>query len=93
MKKINYRGKDYTNLAECCEALGISYQKAKRLCRHYVRAERDPAVAISWCLGSEKRSKDEKKTDKFFVDSEKGKQRMIKFQKRIAEELGKRKTL
>lgn len=93
MKKIFYKGVEYTNLAECCKELGISYQKAKRLCRHYVRAEQDPAMSVAWCLGDEKRSKDEEKTGKFFVDSEKGKQRMIKFQKKIAEELGKRKTL
>lgn len=68
MRGFTYDGKDYDSLAEACRELGISYQKVRRLCRHYVRAQEDPAVAIRWCLKLEKKSWNEPKTRAYWRD-------------------------
>ena len=53
MKSFIVNGKEYRSMRVCCAELHISYQKVRRLCRHYVRASKDPSLAVRWCLGSE----------------------------------------
>lgn len=53
MNSFEVRGKEFRSLKQCCLEFGISYSKARRLCRHYVRASNDPALAVRWCLGDE----------------------------------------
>jgi hypothetical protein len=66
-----------------CRELKCSYQKVRRFCRHYVRAQKDPAVAIKWALGLETRSANEQKTWKYQQDLEKGGLRQSVFRERL----------
>lgn len=70
MKVIEYEGEVYRSFAEVSQKLHISNQKLRRLCRHYVRASKDPAVAIDWLLGKEKLKANEPKTFKYEQDLE-----------------------
>ena len=83
MKSFIVNGKEYRSIRVCCAELHISYQKVRRLCRHYVRASNDPAVAFAWCLGLEKRSLTEPKTFKYQQDLEKGSLRQVAFKERL----------
>ena len=67
MIKIIYSDTEYRSLREACGALNISYLKVKRLCRHYVRAHRDPTLAIEWMLGDHI-PKSEPKTSTYYHD-------------------------
>ncbi|MBR1612071.1 MAG: hypothetical protein IJ671_00790 [Succinivibrio sp.] len=67
----------------CCEELHISYQKVRRLCRHYVRASKDPALAVRWCLGSEVLHSTEQKTWKYQQDLEKSYDRQEKLKDKM----------
>ena len=93
MKSFCYKGVEYRSLAECCKAVKISYQKVRRLCRHYVRAKQDPAVAVSWCTGGVVLADTETKTEKYKLDLARGRERKAKFRERNAEELKKRRNL
>ena len=93
MKSFNYGGTEYRSLAECCKAVKVSYQKVRRLCRHYVRANQDPALAVSWCIGETVLMSSEVKTEKYKIDLAKGRERKVKFRERNAEELKKRQNL
>lgn len=93
MKSFNYGGIEYRSLAECCKAVKVSYQKVRRLCRHYVRANQNPALAVSWCTGEEVLAGTEPKTEKYKVDLARGCERKAKFRERNAEELKKRRNL
>ena len=93
MKSFNYGGIEYRSLAECCKAVKISYQKVRRLCRHYVRASKNPALAVSWCTGEVVLVSTETKTEKYKIDLARGCERKIKFRERNAEELKKRQNL
>lgn len=53
------------------------YKNVRRLYRHYVRAKEDPAVAIRWTLGVEKKSWREPKTNAYQHDQNKGKVRQM----------------
>lgn len=72
MRAFVYKGEEYRSLAECCKKLKISYQKVRRLCRHYTRASRDPAFAVAWCTGEMRLSALEPKTFKYAQDLELG---------------------
>lgn len=50
MRSFVYKGKVYRSMAEACYKLSVSYQKVRRLCRHYVKASKDPAVALEWIM-------------------------------------------
>lgn len=54
MRYVEIDGQIYRSVREACHNLNISYQKVKRLCRHFKRAEENPRIAIEWCLGKEK---------------------------------------
>ena len=50
MRSFIYKGQVYRSMSEACSKLKVSYQKVRRLCRHYVKASKDPAVALEWIL-------------------------------------------
>ena len=79
MRAFIYKQTEFRSLAECCKSLKISYQKVRRFCRHYVKASRDPAVAVAWCTGEQKLSPFETKTFKYEQDLEKGAERQMRF--------------
>lgn len=83
MKSFTYQGVEYRSMFECCKTLNISYQKVRRLCRHYRRAHDDPAQAVRWCLGVDKLSHLEPKTLQYAQDLEKSYDRQEKFKDRI----------
>jgi len=87
MRAFTYRETEYRSLAECCKSLKISYQKVRRFCRHYVRANRNPALAVSWCLGEAKLSPFEPKSFKYEQDLERGQDRQERFLERKRQEL------
>lgn len=93
MKSFCYKGVEYRSLAECCKTVEISYQKVRRLCRHYVRAKQDPALAVAWCTGKVVLMSSEVKTEKYKIDLERGRERKARFRERTAEELKKRRNL
>ncbi len=70
MRVIEYEGEVYRSFAEVCKVFHISNQKLRRLCRHYVRASRDPAIAIDWLLGKQPLKANEPKTFKYEQDME-----------------------
>ena len=53
MKSFEVEGVVYRSISEFCRKRKISYWKMVRLCRKYVRAHKDPAVAARWLIGSE----------------------------------------
>ena len=87
MRAFIFQGKEYQSLSKACIDLKISYQKARRLCRHYVRANKDPAVALKWMLGFEKLSHFEQKTFKYQQDLECGRERQERFRTNIQEKV------
>lgn len=68
MRGVSYKGVEYKSVRECCAVLGISYQKVRRLCRWFVRARDNPAVAVAWTLGDECRQANEPHTDSYADD-------------------------
>ena len=89
MKVFVYHGFEYRSLSHCCKALKISYQKVRRLCRHYIRASRDPALAVAWCTGETRLSPSEAKTVKYRQDLELAAIRQERFKEKVAEELSR----
>lgn len=87
MKSFTYQGVEYRSLQECCCKLKISYQKVRRLCRHYVRARHDPVVAVRWCLGVEHRSINEATTIQYAQDQEKATERQDKFKEKVKRQI------
>lgn len=87
MKSFTYNDHVYRSIGEACKALNISYQKVRRLCRHYRRASQDPALAIKWVRGDERMRPDEPKTFKYAQDVERGRERQQEFQARMQERL------
>lgn len=83
MMAFSYGGRDWRSLRECCAAVGVSYQKARRLCRHYVRAGRDPALAIKWCVEGRVPPM-EQKSFKWGQDAERGAERHCRFMEKVA---------
>ena len=83
MKSFVVNGKEYRSMRVCCAELHISYQKVRRLCRHYVRASKDPSLAVRWCLGSEVLHSTEQKTWKYLQDLEKSYDRQEKLKDKM----------
>lgn len=83
MKSFIVNGKEYRSMRVCCAELHISYQKVRRLCRHYVRASKDPSLAVRWCLGSEVLHSTEQKTWKYQQDLEKSYDRQEKLKDKM----------
>lgn len=50
MKSFEVEGVSYRSISEFCRKRKVSYWKMVRLCRKYVRAQKDPAVAARWLL-------------------------------------------
>lgn len=88
MQGVTYDGKEYDSLAAACRDLGISYQKLRRLRRHYVRAHKDPAVAIRWCLKLENKSWKKPRTGKYRSDLDHCIARQVKFKEKIIHQIG-----
>ena len=66
---IELDGVQYRSIREACHKLGISYEKVKRLCRHFQRAAENPVIALEWCLNKQKFiPSNEKKTHKYKHD-------------------------
>lgn len=83
MHTVTVNGKQYRSIREACHDLKISYQKVKRLCRHYQKAYVDPTVAVEWCLGSRPLVPSaEQKTFKYEQDKESGLLRQISYKAR-----------
>lgn len=87
MRSFTYQGIEYRSLQECCCKLKISYQKVRRLCRHYKRAHDDPAQAVRWCLGVEHRSTNEATTIQYAQDQEKATERQDKFKEKVKRQI------
>lgn len=86
MRAISYEGQIYASIKDCCAKLKISYQRVRRLIRHYKRARNNPAVAIDWVLGKQLLiSSHEAKTDMYFHDLELTKERMIEYKAQKSE--------
>jgi hypothetical protein len=83
MRTFIYNGIEYRSLCECCNALNLSYQKVRRLCRHYRRAQKDPTLAIRWALGIEHLSHLEPKTIAYTQDQERANFRQMKFKDKM----------
>jgi hypothetical protein len=83
MKSFIYCDTEYRSLRQACDSLRISYLRVKRLCRHYVRAHRDPTLAIEWIITDTKIPKSEPKTAKYYHDQKLTNERVAKFRERI----------
>ena len=81
MKSFEVNGISYRSISEFCKKNGISYSKMRRLCRHYVRAKKNPSIAARWILGCEVFNiSTEPKTHEYFKDNELSRLRQIDFQ-------------
>jgi hypothetical protein len=86
MRYVEIDGQIYRSVREACHNLNISYQKVKRLCRHFKRAEENPRIAIEWCLGKEKFIPTrEQKTHKYLDDQRSSTERQQEFKSRCHE--------
>ena len=87
MRAIEYEGVIYESIKDCCAKLKISYQRVRRLIRHYKRAKDNPAVAIDWVLGKQVLiSSHEAKTDMYYHDLSLTKDRVIEYNAKKSEE-------
>lgn len=83
MRGMEYKGVSYRSMQKCCDATGASYQKVRRLCRWYMRARHNPALAVAWALGEEEIRFDEQKTSAYFEDMAKAAARGERFKERL----------
>lgn len=51
MQRFKYNDITYRSLSEFSKLNNVSYSALKRLCRNYVRAQKDPKVACDWLTG------------------------------------------
>lgn len=86
MKSFIYNHVDYRSLKECCTALNISYSKARRLTRHYVRAKHDPTFAVLWTIEGRVPA-NEIKTPDYRRDYEQSKIRLERFYDKTQEDI------
>ena len=56
IRPFDYRGECYRSIRDFCRRNDVDYGTMVRLCRKFVRAYRDPAVAADWIFGYEKLS-------------------------------------
>lgn len=75
----------YRSLRQACKELHLNYFKAMRLCRHYVRANKDNSIAVKWLLGIEPFRANETKTFYYRQDIEAGYIRQSKYKDRLAQ--------
>ena len=68
MRSFVHDGIEYRSMREWCRKFGQSWEKLRRLCRHYQRAYKDPAVACDWLLGRELLRPSEQRTFKYEQD-------------------------
>ena len=69
MYSFYFAGEKYRSLSDACRKLRISYQKVKRLMRHYERARNAPTTALAWVVGAEDfNPREEAKTEYFEQD-------------------------
>ena len=88
MRFVEIDGHLYRSVREVCHKYDISYQKVKRLCRHFRRAAENPRVAIDWCTGKENFSPaHEPKTHKYSDDQKLATERQRVFIRRCQESL------
>ena len=85
MKSFVIDGKEYRSLRQCCDELKLSYSKVRRLCRHYVRASDNPALAVRWCLGDEILCPTEPRTVLYKHDMNLSGERQNKFQEKACD--------
>ena len=83
MKPFQFDDDEFRSLREFCRVYRVSYQKMRRLCRHYIRAKKDPAVAARWLLEEEELTPNEPKTPQYYSDLEKAEVRQVKFKRRM----------
>lgn len=50
MRSLIYDGVEYRSIQVFCACKGISYQKMRRIVRHYKKANQDPTIAAKWLL-------------------------------------------
>jgi hypothetical protein len=86
MRSFEYQGNIYRSLKECCLKRKISYGKLRRLLRHYVKLQNNPALAVEWietnhplCL--------EMKTHNYIHDNELAAIRRYRFWDKIESDL------
>ncbi len=91
MKAFEFRGTVYRSLHEFCKRNGVSWQKMRRLCRHYERARKDPAVAADWMLaereGRTLSLEREPRTRQYRQDLERNRERQEAFRDRAFERI------
>lgn len=83
MKVFEFEGKCYRSMRLFCQERGVSYQKMRRLCRHYMRAHKDPTIAAKWLLGIEPFKSNEPKTFLYEQDLQKSEERNSKFKDKM----------
>lgn len=84
MKAFDFDGKCYRSMRVFCKQHEVSYQKMRRLCRHYVRAHDDPSVAARWLLGLEQFRNSEPKTFVYQQDLLRAEERNAKFRDKMS---------
>lgn len=52
MRSFIYDGVEYRSIQVFCACKGISYQKMRRIVRHYKKANQDPTIAAKWLLAT-----------------------------------------
>lgn len=91
MKAFEFRGTVYRSLHEFCKRNGVSWQKMRRLCRHYERARKDPAVAADWMLaereGRTVSLEREPRTRQYRQDLERNRERQEAFRERVVQRI------
>ena len=86
MQSFNYNGVEYRSLKECCKELNLSYSKARRLTRHYVKAKHDPRYAVQWTIDG-RTPPNELKTPDYRRDYEQSKIRLERFYDKTQEDI------
>ena len=77
MYSFEFEGKKYRSIREACIKLGVSYDRIKRIMRHYRKARYAPKLALAWALKREQFCPDrEPKTEIYYKDCELSAQRM-----------------
>ena len=83
MKVFEFDGKCYRSMRLFCQERGVSYQKMRILCKHYMRAHKDPTIAAKRLLGIEPFKSNEAKTILYEHDLLKSEERNSKFKDKM----------
>lgn len=91
MKPFEFRDTMYRSLHEFCKRNGVSWQKMRRLCRHYERARKNPAVAAQWMIdmreGRTVNLEKEPRTMQYRQDLERNRERQETFRERVVQRI------